>query len=141
MLTNFQAFCSYFFCFSANWLERWGIVFVKRDPKGAREASVGAEAAKGVPVKTDGGLVPDLRRDWGWRSGGKAPEAEGWCREYGTGRDTTDRKGAFAGSPSAMANRREAGSAFLRHLSVPASPFLRLPPIFYLSFPYPFPII
>ena len=106
---------------------------------------MGAEAAKGVSVKTEGGLVPDLRRDWGrdWRrrSGGKAPEGGGWYREYGTGRDTTDRKGAFAGSPSAMANRREAGSAFLRHLSVPPSPPVRLPPIVYLSFPYPFPII
>ncbi|MDF2519179.1 MAG: hypothetical protein K0R59_4475, partial [Sphingobacterium sp.] len=73
---HFQAFCSYFFCFSANWLERWGIVFPSRGSSGVRGdkkaglcTNMRNWGAKGVPVKTDGGLVPDLRRDWGRAAG------------------------------------------------------------------------
>ncbi|OOG16181.1 hypothetical protein BWD42_20770 [Sphingobacterium sp. CZ-UAM] len=137
---HFQDFCSYFFCFSANWLERWGIVFPSRGSSGAREASVGADSGEGSTGK-----------DRWWVSTGSAAGLETALRRKGSGSGDGTGNTVRAGipgtakglSPGPLAQWRTEGRLVrpFSVLSVPASPSLRLPPIVYLSFPYPFPII
>ncbi len=52
---HFQAFCSYLFHFSANWLYPWGIVFVKQDPAGDFLGSGGARWRQRVCSKAKKG--------------------------------------------------------------------------------------